>query len=84
MPLNYYGYEIPYIPSRFGGGQQPGFPPLDLVGDSKDSRHLEEDNNKMDRHLHRRHPTRHKNHPLYTLLTLELSEAAFTAIPIFG
>lgn len=58
--------------------------PLDLVGDSKDSRHLEEDNNKMDRHLHRRHPTRHKNHPLYTLLTLELSEAAFTAIPIFG
>jgi hypothetical protein len=58
--------------------------PLDLVVDSKVSRRLEEDNNKMDRHLHRHHPTRHKNHPLYTLLTLELSEAAFTDLPIFG
>lgn len=32
MPLNYYGYEIPYIPSRFGGGQQPGYPPPGFGG----------------------------------------------------
>jgi hypothetical protein len=57
---------------------------LDLVVDSKVSRHLEEDNNKMDHHLHHRHLTRHKNHPLYTQLTPEQSEAAFTDLPMFG
>jgi hypothetical protein len=32
MPLYYYGYEMPFIPSRFGGGQQPGFPPPGFGG----------------------------------------------------
>jgi hypothetical protein len=30
--LYYYGYEMPYIPSRFGGGQQPGFLPPGFGG----------------------------------------------------
>jgi hypothetical protein len=55
-----------------------------LAADSKVSLRSEEDNSKAGHHPHHHHLTRHKNHPLYTLLTLEQSEAVFTAIPMFG
>jgi hypothetical protein len=65
-----------------------------LVADSKVSLRSEEDNkvfhhsveanSKAGHHPHHHHLTRHKNHPLYTLLTLEQSEAVFTDIPMFG
>jgi hypothetical protein len=58
--------------------------PRHLVEDSKGSRHLEEEHKKAGRHLHLHLHTRHKSHPLYMQLTLEQSEAVFTALPMFG
>jgi hypothetical protein len=59
--------------------------PLDLVVvDSKVSRHLEEDSNKVVRHLHRHRPTRHKTHLHYLQLILVRLEAASIALPLFG
>jgi hypothetical protein len=67
-----------------GEGSKGSSPHHLVVEDSKDSRRLAVDNNKVGHHLHHHLRTRRRNQLPYMLLTRERLEAAFTALPMFG